>query len=331
MSQAAGIKEYEYTSGRARGLRAIDVNTGSGLMFTVLPGRGMDLAHATFRGKSLTYITKNGLVASQFYEPQEKGFFRSFSAGLMTTCGLSHIGDPCVDHGEAFGLHGRISNIEAEDVGAYQQWDGDDYLITIRGRIRQTTFYGEYLTLDRIIKVKMGENKIYIHDKVYNDSSQKTPLMILYHFNFGYPLLSENAVFVSSKTEYVPYCEFSAKHQDEYNVFEKPHITPQQAFIHCLEPDKDGNAYAGIINKTEDMGCLIYMKPEQIDEVCQWKMMNEGEYVLGIEPILGSIYGRAYAREKHRLYEMDPGETREFDFVLDVISGEQIEQLWREM
>ena len=46
MSQLAGLKRYAFTEGKAKGIEAVDVKTGSGLHFTVLPGRGMDLAWA---------------------------------------------------------------------------------------------------------------------------------------------------------------------------------------------------------------------------------------------------------------------------------------------
>ena len=43
ISQVGGLKRYELTEGRAKGVEAVDVVTGSGLEFTVLPGRCMDL------------------------------------------------------------------------------------------------------------------------------------------------------------------------------------------------------------------------------------------------------------------------------------------------
>ena len=35
----------------------------------------------------------------------------------MTTCGLTYMGAPCTDAGDTLGLHGRISNTPACDVG----------------------------------------------------------------------------------------------------------------------------------------------------------------------------------------------------------------------
>ena len=44
MRQLCGLKRYQFTDGKATGLDAVDVETGGGLRFTVLPGRGMDIS-----------------------------------------------------------------------------------------------------------------------------------------------------------------------------------------------------------------------------------------------------------------------------------------------
>jgi hypothetical protein len=43
-SQVFGTKDYTLNSGIAQGTRANDIKNGSGLEFTVLPDRGMDIA-----------------------------------------------------------------------------------------------------------------------------------------------------------------------------------------------------------------------------------------------------------------------------------------------
>jgi hypothetical protein len=56
ISQLGGTRPYELTDGWARKMRAIDVNTGSGLQYTVLPDRGLDISLASFKGKNLTLL-----------------------------------------------------------------------------------------------------------------------------------------------------------------------------------------------------------------------------------------------------------------------------------
>ncbi|MBO9573593.1 MAG: DUF4432 family protein, partial [Chitinophagaceae bacterium] len=113
ISQIAGLKRYAFTEGKAKGVEAVDVKTGSGLNFTILPGRGMDLAWAEFRGIPFGYISKTGIVSPEYYESKDLEWLRTFFAGLLTTCGLSNVG-PMTDEPhpvfgtQHFGLHGRI-------------------------------------------------------------------------------------------------------------------------------------------------------------------------------------------------------------------------------
>ena len=47
LSQIADAREGVLTAGRADGVRVVDVKTGGGLEFSVLPSRGMDIAWAS--------------------------------------------------------------------------------------------------------------------------------------------------------------------------------------------------------------------------------------------------------------------------------------------
>jgi uncharacterized protein YdiU (UPF0061 family) len=71
ISQVAGAKEYLLTSGKADGVKAIDVKTGTGLSFTVLPSRGLDIAWADYKGQAIAFISKTGVVAPAYYNPDE--------------------------------------------------------------------------------------------------------------------------------------------------------------------------------------------------------------------------------------------------------------------
>ena len=49
VSQVGGVREYRLDGGPADGLPVVDVNTGSGLRFTVIPGRALDISGAWFK------------------------------------------------------------------------------------------------------------------------------------------------------------------------------------------------------------------------------------------------------------------------------------------
>jgi len=199
ISQIAGARACELSSGLARGVEAIDVKTGTGFEFTVLAGRALDIAWASYKGAPIGYIAKSGVVGpAHFVENGAEGFLRNFFAGLLTTAGLRNIGPPVQDGDESLGLHGRVSNIPAEDVCVSQGWQGDDYKIRLAGTVRQARTFGECLVLHREITTQLGSNALVVRDVVENAGFRPEPMMLLYHCNFGYPLVSaDSRIFTS--------------------------------------------------------------------------------------------------------------------------------------
>ena len=61
----------------------------------------------------------------------------------------------------------------------------------VRGVVEETIIYGEFLRLTRTITSRLGSNVLEIDDTVENLAFQPAPLMLMYHCNFGFPLLDE--------------------------------------------------------------------------------------------------------------------------------------------
>ena len=55
ISQIARIKPYCLVEGHEDGVKALDVTNGSGLQFSVLASRGLDISTATYNGQSLAW------------------------------------------------------------------------------------------------------------------------------------------------------------------------------------------------------------------------------------------------------------------------------------
>ena len=117
MHQVAGARHFAFTEGRARGMRAVEVQTGAGLCFTVLPDRGMDIAQCSYRGLGLAFLAPGGLAHPAFFDPHGSEWLRSYGGGLLTTCGLTYFGPPGSDRGEDLGLHGRYAGLAAGHRG----------------------------------------------------------------------------------------------------------------------------------------------------------------------------------------------------------------------
>ena len=93
-AQIGGTRHYVLSDGWGKGLRAIDINSGNGLHYTIMPDRGMDISLASFKGNNLVFLTPNGETHPSFFEPEDLGWLRTFTGGLLTTCGLT-FDNPC--------------------------------------------------------------------------------------------------------------------------------------------------------------------------------------------------------------------------------------------
>ncbi len=321
-SQLFGIKEYTLSGGKSKGVKAFDVKTGSGLEFTVLADRCLDIAGLSFNGTNCSYTSKTGIVAPEYYNEEGIGFLRSFSAGFLTTCGLRNVGSPCKVNGEAFSLHGRISNTPAEEVCATTEWVDNVPVLTISGKMRETRLFGENLILGRKITCKYGENKITIQNTVENLGFRKEALMLLFHFNMGYPLLDEDAVLVTPTEKLTPRDQEAEKGKTMYGQSQKPtHDYQEQVFYHNLKGDQNGCTSVALINEKLELGVAIHFNKNQLFNFTQWKQMGEGEYVMGMEPCNCYVGGRADPRNERILEYLDPGEIRNFDLTIELLNG----------
>lgn len=321
-SQLFGIKEYTLSGGKSKGVKAFDVRNGSGLEFTVLADRCLDIAGLSFNGTNCNYTSKTGIVAPEYYDDAGIGFLRSFFAGFLTTCGLRNVGNHCEENGESFSLHGRIANTPGEEICSTTEWVDNVPVLTISGKMRETRLFGENLILGRKITCKYGENKITIQNTVENMGFKKEALMLLFHFNMGYPLLDEDAILVTPTEKLTPRDQEAEKGKTTYGQSQKPtHDYPEQVFYHKLKGDQNGATSVALINKKLELGVAIHFNKNQLFNFTQWKQMGEGEYVMGMEPCNCYVGGRADPRNERILEYLDPGEIRNFDLTIELLNG----------
>jgi hypothetical protein len=322
ISQIAGARQSILSSGKAEGVHAIDVKTGAGLNYSIIPSRGMDIAWTDFNGMAIGYISPTGVTSPAYFEPAGRGFLRSFYGGLLTTCGLTYMGADCNDEGTELGIHGRISNTPAEDVCVTNEWENDEFIMKIRGKMRESTLFGENIVQTREIKSKLGENIIQIKDRIENCGFKSQPLMLLYHFNFGFPLLDKSTKLILPEGTIRPRDLEAEKGLNDYEIFTEPvQNYSEQVFYHDLKQNEGNKTIVKIINDAHGTnGVEVYLKFDkvQLPNFVQWKMTGEGEYVLGLEPSTWFTEGRKEARRKGELKFIEPGEVLNFDLEIGV-------------
>ena len=328
LAQVARIQPGRLEGGRADGMRVLEVDAGDGLYFTVLPDRCLDIPYCAYRGVPLVWHSRDGLVAPQYYEPEGDGWLRSFFGGLLTTCGLTQVGPPCVDAGERLGLHGRIANTPAEDVRWGGAWEGDEHTFWIEGTMRESRVFGEDLRLVRRITTRLGGQGISIHNRVENRGDQTMPLMVLFHINAGFPLLGSETRLIVADHAMEPRDARAREGAHEHTRFGPPRRGwAEQVYYHDVRPDAAGWAHCAVVNDSlclpfgEGLGLAVSWRRDQLWNLVEWKQLGEGTYVVGTEPANCRPEGRAAARQNGRLEFIEPGESREFELKLRVLVG----------
>jgi len=270
----------------------------------------MDVSFARFRGNNLVYISPNGETHPAFFEPEKAGWLRTFTGGLLTTCGLTYLGQPVKDGDDDLGLHGRYSTLPARQVADLSGWTEEEYHIRLRGITEEGHIFGTKMRLEREITSIYGKNIIKISDTITNFGYKPSPYTILYHMNLGYPLLSEDAELVLDPTETIPATPFSASAIDEFRRFTKPVADCQeQVFYHKMKSGKSGETSVSLRNKALGITLTIKFNTKELPYLTQWKMMGEGDYVLGLEPCNVPPKNRVVLREEKILPVLEPGES----------------------
>ena len=321
ISQICGARKKVCADGKSTGVETIDVYTGSGLTFSVLPSRGLDISSAAYCGEPIAWRSSVGDTAPAYFEPEGYGWLRSFFGGLLTTCGMTYSSHPCEDDGEQLGLHGRVSNIPAEDVSVSKQWDGDDYTIGISGTVRETNVFGHKLMLSRTITTSLGSTHLVVSDTVENTGFSESPLMMLYHVNIGWPVVSEHSRLVSPTAGVKPAGHEARMEIDQWGTFTEPQDNyKERVYFHDMVADDDGMVRVALFNEKRERGVYLLYPKEDFPHFVQWKMMSKGEYVVGIEP--GNITGhRAHMRKEGTLEFIKPGAKRNFTLEIGVLDG----------
>jgi hypothetical protein len=300
LAQVARLDSFAETDGPARGARRLRVVNGGGLEFEVHPDRGLDIGAATFDGLPLAWLSSTGITSPSFYEPDGRGWLRTFGGGLLTTCGLDSFGPPADDEDGVAGMHGRIGAIPAHLTGA----EATAERITVSGTVRQSAVFAENLLLSRRITSEVGSTSFTVADTVTNEGSNASPHMVLYHVNLGWPLLDDGAVVD------IPHASVAPRDADaeegfggQYEIGAPVRGFREQVYIHEAGPDR----YASVTNKQRGLRLTLRFS-DTLPAVFEWKMTATQHYVLGLEPAnTPEIGGRAAARAAGLLPSIQPG------------------------
>lgn len=299
-----GTRVSRVQGGPGDGVEVISLWNAAGIRLEVLANRGFDIFALEHKGRRIDWQGPPGLRSRVSYEPHGWGWLRSFHGGLLMTCGLDHVLFPqerkapeydfLPDMDRHFGLHGRIANEAGELLERTLASVDGEPTIRLRGRVLQAALYHERLSLERTIEVPVFGTTIRLEDVVTNVGFKPTHHEILYHLNFGYPLVDEGARVI------VP----SAGGDETIDVSAVERDAPEVVTAHDIVAD--GMAVTRVRNDRVGLEVSVAHDPTPLPYFFVWNMRAEGVNSIGLEP---SSARRADDRSEEILDLIEPGDA----------------------
>jgi hypothetical protein len=340
-SQVFGVRLAELADGPERGVRVLTFRTGTGLSFEVMVDRGLDIGSVEYRGAAIGWHSPTGFRSPWLHETDAEnglGWLRSFS-GFMNTCGLDHAMGPAKESAEHYnyrmrdtvehGLHGRAAYIPARLIAYGERWDGDRCFLWCEGEVVQAAMFGENLHLIRRIQAEVGSNVIEVGDRVENHGFYRTPHVLNYHINVGWPVLEEGALLLAPIKRTV----WTAHDPAATGIGHQVQAAPQkkfreQVYAHETKAGPDGRVPAALLNKSfalggggKGLGFVLEFDPQQLPALWQWQNLQEGNYVMGIEPCTAFPGTREEWKQRGEIRWLEHGEGRDYDLRFTVVAG----------
>lgn len=322
MEQLSRIRPFVFSGGKGDGMRAFAVSNGTGLAYTVLESKCLDIADMTYKGINLNYFPKSGLVSPALADMNGTEFMRSISGGMLYTCGLLNVGAACVDNGFNQVFHGRLKTTPADAVAVETRWEDDEYVLRLSGQMREAAIFNDNLTLTREIATKAGAKSVRIKDLVENQGFEAQELMLLYHVNVGYPVLDEGARVVIPTEDIVGKDERSRSAGGQYAQVTAPiDGETEQVFRHRPTAGADGLTGAAVVNDRLGLGVYVKYDTRALPYMVQWKSMRSGDFATGIMPATCFVNGRVEEKANGTPVPLAPFATLTYELEIGVLEG----------
>lgn len=295
--------------------------------FEVLPTRGMNI-WKIWAGE-IEYgwqAPAKGPVHPAFVplmEPGGLGWLDGFDE-VFVRCGLESNGAP--EHDPETGalkypLHGRIANKPARKV----EVSIDDDIVKVVGVVEESRFHFMKMELKSTLSWKIGTTSIDIEDEITNLSASDNEIQMLYHINFGLPLLDAGSKFLAPMKTVVPRNDHAASSLDGWEDYSAP--TPgyeEQVYFLEVAGDEEGNTKTVLKNAHSTAGVAIRYNVRQLPCYSVWKNTTavEDGYVTGLEPGTNFPNPRSFEGEKGRVIKIAANQSTKLNVGLDFLTNE---------
>ena len=215
-------------------------------------------------------------------------------------------------------MHGKIANTPAHRVEI--AIDGDSGEIAVTGVVDEARLFGNKLRMTTTIRTKAGQPGMTISDTIANISAEPGELELLYHINFGVPLLAPGARVMLPVKKAAPRDAVAAANVPDWNIYgpESPGLG-EACFFFDLLADAAGRTQALLRNPAGDQGVSVKFNKNQLPCFTLWKNRQAAAdgYVTGLEPGINFPNRRSFEKQQGRVIVLDGGESRTFELTIE--------------
>jgi hypothetical protein len=328
--------------GKQEGVDLVSIDNGT-ITIILIPTRGMsilDVRDSSTGERLLGWDSPVKEVVHPHYVNLESrgglGWLDGFNE-WMVRCGLEFAGHPGQDRfvtntGDVaemeLTLHGKVGNIPASEVELIIE-EQPPHRIRVRGVVHERMFFGPKLMLESELSVLPGTRSFQLTDRITNQGGADQEFQLIYHVNYGAPLLEEGARFIAAVRDVRPMNAHAAEGLGEFATYAGPtegYI--EQVYLMHPYADEEGRTAVLLQNAAGDRGTSIRYSAEQLPYLTLWKNTASVEdgYVTGIEPATGFPFNRKVERAAGRLPVLEPGDSREFSLEFSILENKQAVQ-----
>jgi hypothetical protein len=323
------VTKARLAGGKQEGVDVIEIDSGR-LRILVVPTRGMGIWQVMDGDVRIGWNSPvKEIVHPSFVSLPARGglgWLDGFGE-FLCRCGLENNGHPGRDtikdntgaeSSTDLTLHGKLAYLPAEFVELRTETTAP-YRLMLHGIVAERMMHGPKFRLDTTLTIEPGSHRFRIMDKVVNESASPAEFELLYHTNFGSPLLEAGSELWAPTRKVVPFNDRAAEGNiHDFAKFGPPEVGFVEQ-VYCLElfGRDNGMTVIGLANKAKDRAVSMKYKTDQLPYLTLWKNTTaiEDGYVTGIEPGTNYPYNRSLERlagrvpklpgKQHRLFEIE--------------------------
>ncbi|MEC9094565.1 MAG: aldose 1-epimerase family protein [Planctomycetota bacterium] len=312
--------------GKRQGVDSLKV-VSDDFSFEVLPTRGMNLWKIWAGQVEYGWqAPAKGPVNPSFVplmEPGGLGWLDGFDE-VFVRCGLESNGAPehDADGRLQYPLHGKIGNTPARKV----EVSIDDDVVRVIGVVEESRFHFMKMRMTSILSWKVGSSSLEIEDQIENLSASDHEIQMLYHINFGVPLLDAGSRFVAPVKKVVPRNDHAASSIGGWENYSAATAGyEEQVYFLEMAGDPEGNTKTVLKNAHSTAGVAIRYNVKQLPCYTVWKNTTavEDGYVTGLEPGTNYPNPRTFEGEQERVIRIGGNQKTTLHVGLDFLTTEK--------